>query len=294
MVFGAKHGCLLILAGVAAACRSDRPAADAAKASVPADATPAAAPAAPPLVHVTATDFKLDLPAKIPAGAVTMHLMNEGKEMHQAMIARLDSGKTMADFAQAMKSNGPLPAWVKLVGGPNGIVPGATTTATTVLIPGNYVSICFIPSTDGVPHAAKGMVTAFEVTPGTDAEATLPTATDTVVMKDYGFAASRPIAAGSHTILVQNSGPQEHELVLLKLEPGKTVKNFGDWATTGGMKGPPPALPIGGAGGMQAGGSVVFTADLAAGDYAFICFVPDAKDGKPHLMHGMAQQFAVK
>jgi hypothetical protein len=102
------------------------------------------------------------------------------------------------------------------------------------------------------------------------------------------------MAGGSHTILVQNSGPQEHELVLLKLEPGKTVKDFGDWATTGGMKGPPPALPIGGVGGMQPGGSAVFTADLAAGDYAFICFVPDAKDGKPHVMHGMTQQFAVK
>jgi len=38
----------------------------------------------------------------------------------------------------------------------------------------------------------------------------------------------------------------------------------------------------------------VFTADLAAGDYGFICFVPDAKDGKPHMMHGMMQQFAVK
>ena len=294
MVFGAKHGCLLILAGVAAACRSDRPATDAAKASVPADATPAAAPASPPLVHVAATDFKLDLPAKVPAGAVTMHLMNEGKEMHQAMIARLEGGKTMADFAQAMKYNGPLPGWVKFVGGPNGIVPGATTTATTVLTPGNYVAICVIPGTDGVSHAAKGMVTAFEVTPATGPEAALPTATDTVVMKDYGFATSRPMAGGSHTILVQNSGPQEHELVLLKLEPGKTVKDFGDWATTGGMKGPPPALPIGGVGGMQPGGSAVFTADLAAGDYAFICFVPDAKDGKPHVMHGMTQQFAVK
>jgi hypothetical protein len=294
MVVGPKHGYLLILAAVAMACRSDRPAADAAKAPAPADATPAAAPASPQVVHVTATDFKLDLPAKIPAGAVTMHLMNEGKEMHQAMIARLEGGKTMADFAQAMKSNGPLPDWVKFIGGPNGIVPGATTTATTVLTPGNYVVVCVIPGADGIAHAAKGMVTAFEVTPATGPEAALPTATDTVQLKDYGFGVSRPLAAGSHTILVENGGPQEHELVLLKLQPDKTVKDFGEWATTGGMKGPPPALPIGGVGAMQSGGSAVFTADLAAGDYAFICFVPDAKDGKPHVMHGMMQQFAVK
>jgi len=25
-----------------------------------------------------------------------------------------------------------------------------------------------------------------------------------------------------------------------------------------------------------------------------ICFVPDAKDGKPHLAHGMVKQFSVK
>ena len=297
MKFLLRHCSLLLFAGVAAACRSDGAAKDAAASEAKASdasASPAAAPASPQLIHVTATDFKLDLPSKIPAGAVTMHLMNEGKEMHQAMIARLEDGKTLADFAQAMKSNGPLPSWVKFVGGPNGIVPGATTTATAVLTPGNYIVVCVIPGTDGVAHAAKGMITPFEVTPATGPEATLPTATDTVEMKDYGFVSVRPMAAGSHTILVQNGGPQEHELVLLKLEPGKTIKDFGDWATTGGMKGPPPALPIGGVGGMQPGGSGVFTADLAAGDYGFICFIPDAKDGKPHMMHGMMQQFAVK
>ena len=32
---------------------------------------------------------------------------------------------------------------------------------------------------------------------------------------------------------------------------------------------------------------------LAAGDYAFICFVPDAKDGKLHVEHGMAKQFRI-
>ena len=41
------------------------------------------------------------------------------------------------------------------------------------------------------------------------------------------------------------------------------------------------------------GTSGVFTADLAPGDYGLICFVPDAKDGKPHLMHGMMKQITV-
>jgi len=33
---------------------------------------------------------------------------------------------------------------------------------------------------------------------------------------------------------------------------------------------------------------------FTAGDYALLCFVPDAKDGKPHLAHGMVKQFSVK
>jgi hypothetical protein len=34
--------------------------------------------------------------------------------------------------------------------------------------------------------------------------------------------------------------------------------------------------------------------DLASGNYGLICFVPDAKDGKPHLAHGMMQDFKVE
>jgi uncharacterized cupredoxin-like copper-binding protein len=36
-----------------------------------------------------------------------------------------------------------------------------------------------------------------------------------------------------------------------------------------------------------------FSVDLPAGDYGLICFVPDAKDGKPHLAHGMTKEIKV-
>ena len=35
------------------------------------------------------------------------------------------------------------------------------------------------------------------------------------------------------------------------------------------------------------------TIDFAPGEYGMICFFPDAKDGKPHFMHGMIRQFSV-
>src|SRR5438094_5278834 len=217
---------VLALAALFAACKSDRAPAPAASAPAAPASTSTPAP-----VTVTATDFKLDIPAKMPAGAVTIRLVNNGKELHQAQIIRLDEGKTMGDFQQAVKHEGPPPGWVRFVGGPNGVAPGQEATSTATLIPGQYLVVCFIPGTDGVPHIMKGMIQPFEVTGGTGATAgALLVAEDTVRLADYSFDTSRPLTPGRHTILVENTAAQPHELVLLRLAPGKTVDDFGKWA----------------------------------------------------------------
>jgi uncharacterized cupredoxin-like copper-binding protein len=279
----------LIAAGTFAGCKSDRPAGG--TGSTPATATepPKAAPA---IVTVTATDFRFDAPATAPAGAVTIHLINHGKELHQVQLVKLEDGKTAADFAKALQTPGPPPSWIKFVGGPNGIAPGQEARATSVLAPGSYMYLCFIPSQDGVMHAAKGMVRPFEVTATSGAMAEAPAADVTITLTDYAFDSSQPLTAGAHTILVKNAGPQAHEIVLLRLPPGKKAEDFGRWAETG-MKGPPPAEPLGGVGLLDKGSEGSFTADLTPGDYGFICFVPDAKDGKPHLAHGMMKTITV-
>jgi hypothetical protein len=279
----------LIAAGTFAGCKSDRPAGG--TGITPATATEASK-AAPAIVTVTATDFRFDAPATAPAGAVTIHLINHGKELHQVQLVKLENGKTAADFAKALQTPGPPPSWIKFVGGPNGIAPGQEARATSVLAPGSYMYLCFIPSQDGVMHAAKGMVRPFEVTATSGAMAEAPAADVTITLTDYAFDSSQPLTAGAHTILVKNAGPQAHEIVLLRLPPGKKAEDFGRWAETG-MKGPPPAEPLGGVGFLDKGLEGSFTADLTPGDYGFICFVPDAKDGKPHLAHGMMKTITV-
>jgi uncharacterized cupredoxin-like copper-binding protein len=282
-------GFLLMAATVLAGCKSERASTDTGSAG----STPAATqPATPATVTVTAKDFGFDAPAKIPAGATRFELANQGKELHQAQLIRLEDGKTFDDFAQAMKTPGPPPSWVKWVGGPNGIAPGQRANATAVLTPGRYAYICVIPGTDGVMHVAKGMARPFEVTAATSgAAAELPAADVTIKLVDYGFESSQPLTPGRHTIRVENAGPQVHELVLLKLAPGKKTEDFGRWAES--MKGPPPAEPLGGVVGLEKGGSGSFEVELTPGDYGFICFIPDAKDGKPHLMHGMMKTIRV-
>ncbi len=290
MFNGAKFGVAVALVAALAGCKSERPSTDESK---PVESSAQTTTPAPATVTVTASDFSFDAPGKVPAGAVTMRLVNKGKELHHAQLIKVEEGKTMADVAKAFKAPSPPPAWMKFVGGPNAVLPGKETHATSVLTPGLYAYLCFIPSPDRVIHAAKGMVRPFEVTPATSgAVADLPTPDATMKLVDYDFQLSRPLAPGRRTILVENAGPQPHEVALLKLAPGKTVADFAAW-DAGGMKGPPPAEPIGGVVALDKGASATFTADLAPGDYGLLCFVPDAKDGKPHLVHGMIKTIKV-
>jgi hypothetical protein len=277
---------LLLAVGAIGACRTDRPVDDAAAAP--------ATPAAPSLQSYTftATDYTFSGPAQMPAGPATLRLVNRGKELHHVVVVRLDEGKTLEDLSGALKQPGPPPKWAREVGGPNAVDPNGESNATLTLTPGQYAAICFIPAADGVPHFAKGMVTKFEVTPTAGPAAAEPTADVVMKLTDYAFDVSTPLKSGENTVLVENVGPQTHEVTLARLTPGKTLADFGAWAAAG-FKGPPPASFIGGTSPMHAGERNIFSVKLEPGEYVLLCFVPDAKDGKEHLVHGMAKQVTV-
>lgn len=252
-----------------------------------------------PVVTIKATDFAFAAPKSIAAGQTTFRLVNDGKELHHITILKLGAGKTIKDVQAALKVPGPPPAWIVAVGGPNAAAPGGTIEATLDLAAGNYVLVCFIPSPgEEMPHAAKGMMLPLTVTaPGgvTQAGATYaptPVPDMHLVLKDYGFALSKPITAGKHTIHIMNEGPQDHEAILVKLAPGKKLADFNTWANTG-MKGPPPAMPITGMAAMAKGRTAIITETFTPGDYAITCYVP-APDKKVHAEHGMNLEFTVK
>jgi hypothetical protein len=253
-----------------------------------------AAPATANVVTVIATDYAFSAPDTIPAGLTTLNMVNHGQELHQAVLVRFDSGKTLADL-QAMlmqQPNAPPPPWIAFPMGPALTAPGDSANATALLTAGHYAMLCFAPSPDGTPHVAKGMVRALEVAPSTAPVAPEPTADVVITEKDYGWDFSTPITAGTHTIRVENAGPQLHEITVFQLAPGKTAADFQSWLQ-GGMQGPPPVKPMGGFVGPDPGGHGFFTATFTPGEYVLACFVPDRGDGKPHVMHGMVKPFTV-
>lgn len=246
------------------------------------------APATPNLVEVTATDFAFAMPDTLPSGVTTFRLVNQGAELHHLMLTRIPDGMTLADFAKLPE--GPPPAGAVMIGGPNPATPGGSVEATLDLAPGQYTVICVIPSADGKPHVTKGMMRGLVVTAG-NSTAALPTPDVTMTLSDYDFQLSTPLTAGRRVIRVENAAEQPHELVFVKLNAGKTAQDLVDWAMK--MEGPPPGVPLPGTSPMSKGVSNTVVVEVTPGDYALVCFVPDAKDGRPHLAHGMVKQITV-
>ena len=267
---------VLVIAAVAACSKGD-------KAPEQTQAAP------PPTVHVIASDYAFQAPDSLPAGYTSFHMMNEGKEFHHLVLLRLAEGQTLADF-QKTAPQGPIPAGVMLLGGPNPAAPAGAAEATVNLKPGRYAMFCVIPGPDGAPHLAKGMIRELTVTPS-EAVIAEPVSDVTIKLSDYAFDISTPLKAGRQVVRVEDAGPQPHELVLVKLEPGKTVEQMAQWAEK--MQGPPPGSFLGGVSPISAGEASFITLELTPGEYGLLCFLPDSKDMKPHLVHGMVKQITV-
>lgn len=258
-------------------------------------ATPAAAPHVDPsipganVVDVVALDYAFEMPSSIPAGLTTLRLTNKGKELHHVYVVKVEAGKTANDVMAWFKAGGPPPAWLKPVGGPNASV--GATLFTSTLDAGKYVALCVIPSPGGPPHVMKGMIKEFTVTPS-NRKAPAPKADITLTLSDYALEFSKPLSAGKHIVAVTNSGKQPHEFFFAKLVPGKTPMDMAMFAEN--PQGAPPGMPMGGITDILPGATVYLEIDVPAGEYGFMCFTPDAKDGKPHLAHGMIKQVSVK
>jgi hypothetical protein len=242
-------------------------------------------------VRIVAREYQYEVPARVPAGLVRLELINAGKELHHAQLLRLEQGRTVADLAALDLEAGP-PSWVVPVGGPNAVEPGDSARAIETLVPGNYALICFIPDADGKPHVMKGMAAGFQAGPAQSQSAARPKVDATIRLADYGFAPSAALRAGARTINVVNDAHQPHELVLVRLNEGKSAADLVAWSAAH-MAGPAPGHFVGGIVGLAPGGSSVMETTLEPGNYALICYLPDAKDGMPHFAHGMVAPLAV-
>ena len=245
---------------------------------------------------IKAADYSFAAPDQIEAGLVKVTLVNDGQEPHHAQLVRLNDGVTLGQF-QAALQEGEAAAFplVTLVGGPGLVDPGLHSQVTLDLAPGQYVLLCFVPSHDGMPHLAKGMVKPLEVVAATDqAQVAVPQpqADARVKLLDFAFVLPSAIKAGQQVWQVVNEGQQIHELMVVKLATGKTLADVQSFlhAPTGA----PPFSQIGGFQAITPGQTGWLNLDLTPGEYVALCHVPDPASGHAHTELGMVQPFSVK
>lgn len=260
------------------------------------DSTAAASVAAsPPEITIVAKDFAFEAPDTIAGGFVTLKLVNNGTTYHHVQLVRLLDGKTFADLAEGLKQMKPgmaPPPWIEDVVGPNSPEPDGESRLIRELAPGNYAILCFVDTPDHVPHVMKGMIKPLTVTaPVTASLAAAPASDVTIQMTDYDWSLSTPLTSGKHVLQLQNLAQQSHEMFLVRLDSGKTKDDFMKWGMS--FAGPPPGKAMGGTSGQRNGDVAYLPVDLSAGNYLLVCFLPDAKDGKPHLAHGMIKEFTI-
>ena len=292
-------GLSIALVAFLPACASDREA-----------PRPNLAAAVPNVISLTATEYAFAAPDTLPAGWTTFRLANHGEEVHYGHMVQLEAGRTVQElvdaYAEAIRTSGPRPKWMTRFGGPGGAAPGDSSSVTQYLEPGPYVWICPIEDSVGTPHFAMGEFKPFVVHaagPGSADRAAAPEAGMVVRLMDYSFAIDLPLQAGRHMIRVENAGVEPHDLVLMKLAPGKTVEDVRRWMNPERARRsddagePEPSLAdlgnvAGGIAAIAPGMQSFFEADFTAGEYVLICMAT-APDGRSHIEHGMIRQITV-
>jgi hypothetical protein len=242
------------------------------------------------LLRVVATEYALVVSAVPRSGIITARLVNHGKETHHFVISPVPDTLSLQRYYDLAFGIVPSPL-VRDIGGPNMTRPGDSSEIRLSLRPGRYIVSCWIIATDGKPHIMHGMLSEFRIALPVSTSSP-PSQTMVVRSSDYRFDVKGRWREGTNTIEFENDGPQEHDLQVVRLADNQTTEDIRSWAESGGV-GAPHAAIVGGSSGIEKGQRTWFSVRLTPGRYAIFCFVPDIKDGKMHLLHGMLKEFTV-
>ena len=239
----------------------------------------------PALVRLVATDHQFAAPDTVQAGLVRLRLVNDGKAWHEALITRLPDGATAETYLAGARAGEVFPVSAVDVGGPGQIAAGDSSEVELRLTPGRYAIVCWSDN-----HVKAGMIVPLVVSAAPTAdEVSLPAADAEVKLEDFRFTHTTPFKAGRQLIQVSNVGQRPHNMQVYRLEPGKTLQDFGAWFAS--KQGAAPAVPVGGVSTMAPATNARVLLDLAPGKYFVACGTLEGD--KIHAQLGMIEQFEI-
>ncbi len=113
-----------------------------------------------------------------------------------------------------------------------------------------------------------------------------------ITARDYAFDAPATIHEGIVTFHLVNQGSDVHQLSVVELGGGHTIKEFFDFIRAKNGAPPPWTTTVGITGTITTNAETFLTVRLAPGKYVLSCMIP-AKDGRSHVEKGMYQYVTV-
>lgn len=111
-----------------------------------------------PLIRITSHDFGYDMPARIPAGLIHLRLINQGPDIHEAMVIHFNDAGSAAGYVDSVRADVDFPAFAEDLGGTGLTPPGDSNDAFLRLAPGRYAIVCWKGD-----HLRRGMARDFVV-----------------------------------------------------------------------------------------------------------------------------------
>ncbi len=239
----------------------------------------------PHLLRLEARNLRFAPPARVEGGFTRLRLVNRDPVWHEASLVRFtDPTATLEAYVAAARAGDEYPEFAEDVGGVGFLAPGDSADVLLNLEPGRYAVICWHRD-----HLLQGMGASFEAV-GESSPGIHPTAAVDLELSDFRIPAFSP-SAGRELLHVTNAGPSEHELAILRLEPGKTLDDFMAWRAAGEI-GPPPARSIAGTAALQPQAEVWLDVFWTPGRYVLLCLL-EGDGGAYHADLGMQRLIVV-
>lgn len=113
-----------------------------------------------------------------------------------------------------------------------------------------------------------------------------------IIAKDYQFDGPTTLGEGIVTFHLMNQGGDVHQLSIIEIEAGHSIKQFYDAMRATGAS-PAWAVTVGMTPTVQPNGEAFVTIRLVPGHYVYACMIA-AKDGRSHVEKGMYQWVNVR
>lgn len=252
-----------------------------------------AAPARASIRTITIASAHLAFPKSIPAGMLALRVVADTRSSLDAGLARVNRGVTMSQVETASASGDfiHLSRLVTFMGGV-GVPQRSTGTAILDL---RTAGMYGLHITRGDRDPGRDLL--FTVTPVGTQTATAPKADVTVTLRGTRFVGlPSSLPAGTITFKITNSSSWVRDMILFRLDSGKTVQDMIAAAKVDEQTGKDPswAHAMGSMDVLSPYQTYWATISLTPGAYVALCPLPDPqKNGTALMLEGMIVPFTV-